>query len=233
MRISAVLNIQDSGLVVTQIFLYSPLFDFGMECCNGSPWWYGHIASVTTAVYKILPVSTNAGNWKLPSLPDTLFSMPPFIKQRGVEVCFNLRHGNGYCRRENLSQIMISPAPGNWTPAARFLIIECIELFLQPPAGWSLSHWLHQYILYGRQWEASRLVLSRCSISFASGFICDCRWVACLLVTSHRFNHLCKRCKQRGMSKFPNCPVLRHDLRMDAKSNCQKQIFLYSPLFLL
>ena len=32
MRISAVLNIQDSGLVVTQIFLYFPLSLFGMEC---------------------------------------------------------------------------------------------------------------------------------------------------------------------------------------------------------
>ncbi len=33
MRISAILNIQDSGLVVTQIFLYFPLSLFGMECC--------------------------------------------------------------------------------------------------------------------------------------------------------------------------------------------------------
>ena len=36
MRISAVLNIQDSGLVVTQIFLYFPLSLFGMECFGSS-----------------------------------------------------------------------------------------------------------------------------------------------------------------------------------------------------
>ena len=104
------------------------------------PFWHGVLWQLQQHPLGIAPVAA-----------DIQFSMPPFTKQRGVEVCFNLHHGNGYCRRENLSQIMISPAPGTWTAAARFLIIECIELFLQPPAGWSLSHWLHQYILYGRQ----------------------------------------------------------------------------------
>ena len=58
------------------------------------------------------------------------------------------------------------------------------------------------------------------------------RWVACLLVTSHRVNHLCKRCKQRNNGNA-GYHVLWHELWLDEKLNCPKQIFLYSPLLFL
>ena len=74
MRISAVLNIQDSGLVVTQIFLYFPLSLFGMEC----------FVQLQQHPKGIAPVAA-----------DILFSMPPFTKQRGFEVCFNHQAGIG------------------------------------------------------------------------------------------------------------------------------------------
>ena len=137
MRISAVLNIQDSGLVVTQIFLYFPLSLFGMEC----------FVQLQQHPKGIAPVAA-----------DIQFSMPPFTKQRGVKVCFNRQTGIGgsfpylIFGRSQLRQHRGSrPRPHDLGS------LKCIELFLQPPAGWSLSRWLHQYILVNSEKPVTRL----------------------------------------------------------------------------
>ena len=121
-------SFQYSRLVVTQIFLYFPLFDFGMECCMRFQQTQG---------------TENPRRCRMRHSPCRLF-----IKQRGVEVCFNftakamgIAAGKIYRRSRFRQPRGIGPRPHD------FGSLKCIELFLQPPAGWSLSHWLHQYIL--------------------------------------------------------------------------------------
>ena len=136
--------------------------------------WYG----------VLYAVSTNAGNWKLPSLPDTLFSMPPFIKQRGVEVCFNHQASIGGVLRTWFSADLNFASPGESDPGRTILDHLRLTARSQP------------------------------------------------LGVEPLFDRFCKRCKQRNNGNA-GYHVLRHELWLDEKLNCPKQIFHYSPLFLL
>ena len=191
MRISAVLNIQDSGLVVTQIFLYFPLFKFSvwsavLNFCN----LYGRIVTATSAKQPYTVLCT------------TLY------KTTGCWSLFQLhRQGNGHCRREIYRRSWFRQPRGIGPRPHDFGSLKCIDLFtgsrrvVFKPLAASVHFWL----------TMSSLPLGNEPL----------------------FNHLCKRCKQRVMSTFPNCPVLRHDLRSGRKTQLPKQIFLYSPLFFL
>ena len=135
MRISAVLNIQDSGLVVTQIFLYFPLFDFGMECCIKFITCTGTLLLWHPQVNN-LPVSTNAKDWKSLSAAGYVILHAAFYKTMG---CWSLFQPPARYRGEfpvpDFRQISTSPAPGNQTPAARFRIIEMYWPVYRLPQG--------------------------------------------------------------------------------------------------
>ena len=146
-----------------QIFLYSPLSLFGMECFGSS-----------NNIRRGLP----------PVAADIQFSMPPFTKQRGVEVCFNLQTGIG--------------------GSSPYLIFGRSQL--RQPRG--IGPRPHDFGLF---WLTAK---------------------SQPLGVEPLFDRLCKRCKQRNNGNA-DYHVLRHELWLDEKLNCPKQIFLYSPLLFL